>query len=126
MRTLHTLLLAALGLGLTLLGFGCGGGGQRPLQGAGSTFVDPMMQGGASLYKKENGITVNYQAKGSGAGIGMMTEKKVDFGCSDAPLNEEQLEEARTQGGEVIHVPLCMGAIVPAYNLPGVDDLVFS
>ncbi len=126
MRALRTLLLAALGVTATLVGLGCGGSGPRALQGAGSTFVDPLMQEWAVHYKKEKGITVNYQAKGSGAGISMMSEKKVDFGCSDAPLNDEQLDEAKNQGGDVIHVPLCMGAIVPAYNLPGVPDLVFS
>jgi phosphate transport system substrate-binding protein len=85
-----------------------------------------MMQDWASAYSKAKGVEVNYQAKGSGAGIHMMTDKEVDFGCSDAPLNEEQLEKAKEAGGEVIHIPLCMGGIVPAYNLPGVPDLVFS
>src|SRR5262249_53525002 len=64
----------------------------------------------------------------SGAGISMMTSREVDYGCSDAPLNEEQLGKCKAEGGDVIHVPLCMGAIVPAYNLgDGVDlDLVFD
>jgi phosphate transport system substrate-binding protein len=56
----------------------------------------------------------------------MMTKKEVDFGCSDAPLNEEQLKTAEESGGEVVHIPLCMGAIVPAYNLPDAPELVFS
>ena len=56
----------------------------------------------------------------------MLSRKEVDFGCSDAPLNEEQLATAEEKGGEVIHIPLCMGAIVPAYNLPDLPDLVFS
>jgi phosphate transport system substrate-binding protein len=126
MRTLRALLPALLGVGLLLFGLGCGGERKRPLQGAGSTFVDPIMQEWAVIYKKEKSTAVNYQAKGSGAGIAMMTKKEVDFGCSDAPLNEEQLAEAKEKGGEVIHIPLCMGAIVPAYNLPDLPDLVFS
>jgi phosphate transport system substrate-binding protein len=119
-------LLAALVAASTLSSFGCGGSGKRPLQGAGSTFVDPIMQVWASAYKEDKGVTVNYQAKGSGAGISMMTGREVDFGCSDAPLNDEQLATAKEQGGEVIHIPLCMGGIVPAYNLPNLPDLVFS
>jgi phosphate transport system substrate-binding protein len=126
MGALRPVLLAALAACASLFGLGCSGDGKRPLQGAGSTFVDPIMQEWASVYKKEKGVTVNYQAKGSGAGISMMTNKEVDFGCSDAPLNEEQIATAKEKGGEVIHIPLCMGGIVPAYNLPDLPDLVFS
>src|SRR5262249_47578678 len=100
--------------------------GSTHLEGAGSTFVDPMMQEWAQIYNKEKNVQVNYQSKGSGAGINMMTEKEVDFGCSDAPLNEEQLAKAKEKNGDVIHVPLCMGGIVPAYNLPGNPDVKFS
>lgn len=125
MTPIRTLLLTAL-LG-SLPALGCAGGGGVPrLEGAGSTFIDPMMQEWVSHYEKEKGGQVNYQAKGSGAGIKMMTDKEVDFGCSDAPLNEEQLAKAREAGGDVVHIPLVMGAIVPAYNLPEVPDLVFT
>ena len=107
---------------------GCGGNsGSKTLNGAGSSFVDPMMQEWAQIYNKEKGVQVNYQSKGSSAGIKMMTDKDgIDFGCSDAPMNDEQLEAAQKNGGEVVHIPLCMGAIVPVYNLPGDLDIVFS
>jgi phosphate transport system substrate-binding protein len=113
---------------LASAGVGCWGTGKNPprLEGAGSTFVDPMMQVWSAAYNKEKNVQVNYQAKGSGAGIHMMTDKEVDFGCSDAPLNEEQLAKATAAGGEALHIPLCMGGIVPAYNLPGISDLTFS
>src|SRR5437867_724890 len=98
MRSLRFLILPA----LLLAGVGCfSGGDSKRIDGAGSTFIDPMMQEWASIYKKETGVTVNYQAKGSGAGIGMMTEKRVNFGCSDAPLNEEQLKTCKESGGDV-------------------------
>jgi phosphate transport system substrate-binding protein len=131
MRTRDALMILALGVGTSLLALGCGGGdstkgGATRLDGAGSSFVDPMMQEWASAYNKAKGVKVNYQSKGSGAGISMMTQKEVDFGCSDAPLNKEQLAKAMDSGGEVIHIPLCMGGIVPAYNLEGLPDLVFS
>jgi phosphate transport system substrate-binding protein len=107
---------------------GCWGSSKAPqrLQGAGSSFVDPMMQEWAVVYNKEKNVQVNYQSKGSASGISMMTGKEVDFGCSDAPLDEEQLAKCKSEGGDVIHVPLCMGAIVAAYNLPGVTDLTLS
>jgi phosphate transport system substrate-binding protein len=128
---LARLALSVVGLSLVLLS-GCkkddGGGSNeaKRLEGAGSTFVDPIMQEWSGLYQKEKSVEVNYQPKGSGAGIAMMTEKKVDFGCSDAPLNVEQLAKARAEGGEVLHIPLCMGGIVLAYNLPGDPELTFD
>ena len=84
------------------------------------------MQEWTSLFNKEKHLQINYQASGSGAGIKRMTEKEVDFAGSDAPLNDEQLANAEKIGGAVLHIPLCMGAVVPAYNLPGIDDLVLS
>jgi phosphate transport system substrate-binding protein len=44
-----------------------------------------------------------------------------DFGCTDAPMTEKQLEEARSKG-DVVHIPLILGAVVPAYNLKGLDQ----
>jgi phosphate transport system substrate-binding protein len=71
-------------------------------------------------YYKGKGVEVNYQSVGSGAGIQQMTKKTVNFGCSDAPMNDEQLQEAKKTGGDVVHIPLVMGGVVPAYNLPDV------
>src|SRR5262249_13531189 len=106
-------------------GSGPGGGNEAGrLEGAGSSFVDPMMQQWSKLYYKEKGGQVNYQSKGSGAGIDMMTNKQIDFGCTDGPLSEEQLAKAKATGGDVVHIPLVLGAVVPAYNLPGVEGQV--
>ncbi len=100
----------------------CGGGGGKPrLNGAGSTFVYPMMSKWAAEYDKAKGVEVNYQSIGSG-GIQQMTTKTADFGSTDGPMNEEQLEKARETGGEVVHIPLAMGAVVPIYNLEGVKQ----
>ncbi len=117
-----------LGMLLVLASVGCGGDDKNSprLEGAGSSFVDPMMQEWSSIYYKEKNLQVNYQSTGSGAGINKMIGKEVDFGCSDAPLNPEQLDKAKSAGGDVLHIPLCMGGIVPAYNLPGIADLTFS
>jgi phosphate transport system substrate-binding protein len=109
-------------LGMSLLGLlGCGGGKPR-INGAGATFIYPMMSKWAAEYNKAKGVEVNYQSIGSGGGIQQMTAKTADFGSSDGPMNDEQLQKARETGGEVIHVPLAMGAVVPAYNLEGVDE----
>jgi phosphate transport system substrate-binding protein len=76
----------------------------------------------ASVYAREMGVEVNYQSVGSGGGIQQMTVRTFDFGCSDAPLNDEQLRKAQASGGLVLHIPLAMGGVVPAYNLPGVEQ----
>jgi phosphate ABC transporter phosphate-binding protein len=105
---------------------GCGGGKPR-LNGAGATFVYPMMSKWAAEYNKAKSVEVNYQSIGSGGGIQQMTAKTADFGCTDGPMNDEQLKKAREVGGEVIHIPLVMGAVVPAYNVEGVkQQLTFS
>jgi phosphate transport system substrate-binding protein len=107
---------------------GCNGGNEKPrLNGGGSTFVYPMMSKWAAEYDKAKGVEVNYQSIGSGGGIQQMTAKTFDFGCTDGPMNEEQLQKAKDTGGDVVHVPLVMGAVVPAYNLKDVEKpLVFS
>jgi phosphate transport system substrate-binding protein len=50
-----------------------------------------------------------------------MTDQAVDFGCTDAFMKKDQLAAAEKAGGNVIHVPLAMGAIAVAYNVPGLD-----
>jgi phosphate transport system substrate-binding protein len=103
---------------------GCGGGGKQEqrLNAGGSTFVYPMMSKWASEYDKIKGVKVNYQSIGSGGGIQQMTARTFDFGCTDAPMNDEQLKKAQETGGDVVHVPLLMGAVVPIYNLEGIKE----
>src|SRR5690242_19704896 len=110
--------------GLSLLAdSGCGDGGGKGgsgpgagasrLNGAGSSFVKPMMDEWAKAYRTDRGVEINYQSKGSSTGIEQTTDQAIDFGCSDAPMNEEQLKRAEARGGKVVHVPLVMGAVVP-------------
>ena len=89
------------------------------LNAGGSTFIDPLMDKWGTIYRKEAGIKLNYLSTGSGAGIQQLTSQQLDFCCSDVPMSAEQLKDARATGGEVLHVPLALGGIVPAYNLPG-------
>ncbi len=87
------------------------------LLGAGSTFVNPLFSKIFADYAKEHDVKVNYQSIGSGGGILQLTNKTVDFGGSDAPLNAEQ---AKKIGVPVLHVPMASGAVVITYNIPGV------
>lgn len=92
------------------------------LNGGGSSFVKPMMDKWTAEYAKLKGVEVNYQSVGSGAGMEKMIAREFDFGCSDAPLKRSQMEKARSIGGDVQHVPIVLGGVVPAYNLEGLSQ----
>jgi phosphate transport system substrate-binding protein len=85
--------------------------------GAGSSFVNPLFTKMFSEYNIKTGVKVNYQSIGSGGGIQQLTSKTVDFGASDAFLNDEKMAG---MPAPVVHIPMCMGAVVLGYNIPGV------
>jgi phosphate transport system substrate-binding protein len=98
-------------------------GGPVEISGQGSTFVKPVMDKWVQDYTHSHKeVKINYQGTGTTAGIKAMTERANDFGCGDAYMKQEEIEKALKEGGEVIHVPLVLGAIVPAYNLPGLKE----
>lgn len=87
--------------------------------GAGSSFDNPLFSKMFSEYNKSAGLKVNYQSIGSGGGILQLTNKTVDFGASDAPLNAKQDSAIAVP---VLHIPVTAGAVVLSYNLPDVKD----
>lgn len=89
---------------------------QTTLHGEGATFPAPLYQVMFSEYQKITGLTVQYDATGSGAGQTAILSESVDFAASDAFLSDERL---KTAPRELLHVPTALGAVVPAYNLPG-------
>jgi phosphate transport system substrate-binding protein len=96
------------------------------LNGAGATFPGPVYVEWIGAFQTANtDITINYQGVGSGAGIQQFTAQTVDFGASDAYMKPEELTaaEAARPGAKVLHIPTVFGAIVLAYNLPGVEGL---
>ena len=68
-------------------------------------------------------MRINYQSIGSGGGIRQITEKTVDFGASDAPMSDAELAKP---GAKLLHIPMTLGAVVVAYNLPNVTGLKLS
>jgi phosphate transport system substrate-binding protein len=105
-------LLVCLAFALPLLG-------QTQLNGAGATFPYPMYSKWFSEYNKLHpDVQINYQSIGSGGGIRQVLNGTVDFGASDGPMTDEQLKEAKTK---ILHIPTVLGAVVPAYNVPGVS-----
>ena len=95
-------------------------GEAKSLNGAGATFPAPLYQKWFDEYSKLTQVQVNYQPIGSGGGIKGIQDQTVDFGASDAPMTDEQLQAAK--GGEIYHIPTALGAIVPTYNLPNVTS----
>ncbi len=108
----------ALGAAATLLA-SCGGGGTTTatLNGAGASFP-------AAIYTRwfqelaGEGVNVNYQSVGSGAGVRQFVAKTVDFGASDVPMKDE--DKAKVADG-VVQIPMTAGAIAVAYNNPGCE-----
>ncbi len=92
--------------------------GQTTLNGAGATFPYPMYSKWFSEYHKAHPeVEINYQSIGSGGGIRQVLAGTVDFGASDGPMSDEQLSQSKTK---ILHIPTVLGAVVPAYNVPGV------
>jgi phosphate ABC transporter phosphate-binding protein len=127
-------LLARVGMVVLALSIGCssakgpgGSGGTVRLTGGGSSLVGPIMSKWIGAYLRETGNEIDYTISGSGNGIRQMIDQKNDFGCTDAFMNDEQLAKAKALGGEVLHIPLVMGGVVPAYNLKDIaEPLKFS
>ena len=90
------------------------------LTAAGATFPLPYYNMVFKNYTSETGTLVTYGGIGSGGGIRSLGDKIVDFGATDAYLDDEKMAD---MPGEVVHIPTCLGAVVIAYNLPGVEDL---
>lgn len=88
------------------------------LNGAGATFPFPLYSKWFNEYTKvKPDVTVNYNSIGSGGGIKALLDGTVDFGASDAPMNEEEMTKSKNS---VVHVPTVLGADVISYNLPQV------
>ncbi len=97
--------------------------GVLSINGAGATFPYPMYSKWFDEYHKKNAnLQINYQSIGSGGGIKQVTEGTVDFGATDGPMNDDQLKAYQEKHGfGILHFPTVMGAVVPTYNITGVD-----
>lgn len=117
-------------LALLAVLFSCNGGSQKKeekkpkieLSGAGATFPLPFYNMIFENYNNKKVAQVAYGGIGSGGGIRNLKDGIVDFAGSDAFVSDKEMEKMK----EVIHIPTCMGAVVVAYNLAGVNNLVLS
>ncbi|SDL93217.1 phosphate ABC transporter substrate-binding protein, PhoT family [Oryzisolibacter propanilivorax] len=89
---------------------------QQEATGAGASFPAPLYAKWAADYHKATGVKINYQSVGSGAGLRQIEAKTVDFGASDAPLKDEELEKKG-----LVQFPTVIGGIVPVVNIQGLQ-----
>ncbi|HEY1985704.1 MAG TPA: phosphate ABC transporter substrate-binding protein PstS [Terracidiphilus sp.] len=114
-KTLAALCLFALTLGAAQA---------QKLTGAGATFPYPIYSKWFAEYSSAHpGVEVNYQSIGSGGGITQVTKGLVDFGASDMPMTDAALSASPIK---LVHIPTVLGAVVPIFNVPGVQDIKFS
>ena len=95
------------------------------INGAGATFPNPIYSRWFLEFAKVNsGVHINYQPIGSGGGIRQVSEGTIDFGATDGPMSDDQISNAKVK---TMHIPTVLGAVVPVYNLPGLNkELNFS
>jgi phosphate transport system substrate-binding protein len=89
------------------------------ISGAGSTFVNPVMQRWVADFSQGHPtVQINYQSIGSGGGMQQVKSKTVDFGASDYALTDEQIAGMPP----VIQIPETAGPVCITYNLPGLSQ----
>ena len=94
-------------------------GEAKTLTGAGATFPAALYSKYFNEYNKLTKVEVNYQSIGSGGGIKAISDQTADFGATDSPMTDAQLKEAK--GGEILHIPMALGAVVATDNIPGLE-----
>jgi len=130
--------VSAAGIAIALLLAACGGTGSTSpgpasggatvptppaaaLTGAGSTFDYPFFSAAFYAYnQKFSQVTVNYQSIGSGGGIQQFAKKTVDFGATDVPAKDSELQPIGAAG--TVQMPVTLGTVSLAFNLQGVND----
>jgi phosphate transport system substrate-binding protein len=94
--------------------------GIKEMTGAGATFPFPLLSAMLDDYHKRCGTRVNFQSIGSGGGIRQVQVMTVDWGASEAIMNDQQRKQAK--GGNVLHIPFTAGALAITYNLSGIKS----
>ncbi len=102
---------------------GTDGGLSGSLAGAGSSAQEAAMAGWRAGFEEQSGVSVSYDAVGSGGGRTQFIAGGVAFAGSDAALDAAELTDAiaRCNGGDVLELPVYISPIAVIYNLPGVD-----
>jgi len=92
------------------------------VKGSGSTFASPLYALWFAEYPMPRGVHFTYDAIGSAGGIKQAMKEDVDFGGTDGPMSDQQLQVFKAQhGSDMLHLPMALGADVPIYNIPRVS-----
>ena len=86
----------------------------QTITGAGATFPYPVYAKWAEAYKKDTGVSLNYQSIGSSGGMRQIRAKTVTFGASDAPVKGADLSK-----DGMVQFPAVIGGTIPVFNLEG-------
>jgi phosphate transport system substrate-binding protein len=109
---------------VSLFGIQSASADEIKLTGSGASFPAPIYTTWFKEFSRANaGIQVNYQSKGSGAGIKDFQNHTVDFAASDAAMTDEEMAKV-AEGVQLL--PMTAGEIVLSYNLEGIKDLKLS
>ena len=114
-------LVSSLAIAFAIFGSISGADAVTTLNGAGATFPYPIYSKWFDEYNKMHpDVRINYQSIGSGGGIRQMLQRTVDFGATDGPMKDSDLQASNKK---IYHIPTVLGAVVPVYNVAGVKDL---
>lgn len=109
------LAIQIIALGITIVCLAASANAKELISIAGATFPAPLYRKWIQVYSSSNDVRIDYQAVGSGKGIQLLTELKVDIGASDIFLSNDELKR---QKHKILHIPTCIGAVAVIYNLP--------
>lgn len=93
-------------------------GSSAGVNGAGSTFVAPLVTKWMAPAQHQLGLSLSYNPIGSGGGVAAITNKQVDFGASDAPLSQ-----FNPTCSTCVQIPWALAATGVIYNLPDLQHL---
>lgn len=96
------------------------------INGAGSTFVAPLIKKWIEVYEQNHSdVSFTYDAVGSGEGIKRFIAGTVDFGASDAAMNDAEIDKVAPPAGRGVNlIPISAGQVVLAYNIEGVQEMI--
>ncbi|SEB26573.1 phosphate ABC transporter substrate-binding protein PstS [Variovorax sp. YR216] len=85
------------------------------ITGTGATFPAEVYAQWARQYSQDTGVKLSYVPSGSSAGIKQIVARAVDFGATDVPLSQAELDK-----NQLFQFPTLVGGVVAVVNLPGV------
>jgi phosphate ABC transporter phosphate-binding protein len=92
--------------------------------GRGSTLLEPLMKVWIAEYRHTigNSVRIRYVGTGSADGVARVQDRLADFGGTEIPLTATQVASFESAGRMVVAIPLVVSAVVPVYNLPGIEE----